>query len=219
MVKRARWWGLGYNTKRSSNLLNQRGYTLPSLGLIMEQSIAGATATGTHSSGKHCLSGYLVQDLKQVLDFEPDYPQQQFYLLPFRWDHLVQLRRESSQQTNWLTYLHRWHWYLTVDVALHVVLIVCWSWLRSRSLLSSFYRWLVPVVLIRHWQVIDQSPQLLTMDHDLFRHIEVEVFVPRSQLSASLSFVQQLLQFAAGERQAFDPPTWQRLVDGQQLGR
>src|SRR5579871_5498889 len=35
------------------------GVTLPSIGLITEQTIAGAVATGTHGSGKHSLSHYV----------------------------------------------------------------------------------------------------------------------------------------------------------------
>jgi len=40
-------------------LERQSGGTLPSLGLITEQSIAGAVSTGTHGSGKHSLSHYI----------------------------------------------------------------------------------------------------------------------------------------------------------------
>ncbi len=37
------------------------GATLPSIGLITEQTIAGAIATGTHGSGKHSLSHYVAE--------------------------------------------------------------------------------------------------------------------------------------------------------------
>ena len=39
--------------------LAAQGLTLPSLGLIDEQTVAGATATGTHGSGKNSLSHYI----------------------------------------------------------------------------------------------------------------------------------------------------------------
>ena len=39
--------------------LSRKGLTIPSVGLIAEQTIAGATATGTHGSGKHSLSHYI----------------------------------------------------------------------------------------------------------------------------------------------------------------
>lgn len=39
--------------------LTRRGFALPTSGLILEQTIAGATATGTHGSGKPSLSHFL----------------------------------------------------------------------------------------------------------------------------------------------------------------
>ncbi|HUQ71506.1 MAG TPA: FAD-binding protein, partial [Planctomycetaceae bacterium] len=42
-----------------AELEQQADVTLPSLGLVTEQSIAGAISTGTHGSGKHSLSHYI----------------------------------------------------------------------------------------------------------------------------------------------------------------
>ncbi|MEZ6105060.1 MAG: hypothetical protein R3B96_02855 [Pirellulaceae bacterium] len=50
--------------------LSRQGLTLPSLGLITEQTIAGATATGTHGSGKHSLSHYLTSI--RLAHFDPE---------------------------------------------------------------------------------------------------------------------------------------------------
>ncbi len=51
--------GAGCQMKTVLKMLNQQGLTTPSIGLITEQTISGATATGTHGSGKHSLSHYL----------------------------------------------------------------------------------------------------------------------------------------------------------------
>ena len=51
--------GAGCQIKTLLVALNARGLTTPSVGLITEQTIAGATATGTHGSGKHSLSHYV----------------------------------------------------------------------------------------------------------------------------------------------------------------
>lgn len=52
--------GGGCQIKRVLAELDARaGCTLPAIGMITEQTIAGATATGTHGSGRHCLSHYL----------------------------------------------------------------------------------------------------------------------------------------------------------------
>jgi hypothetical protein len=172
-----------------SELETKHGLTLPSLGLITEQTIAGAAATGTHGSGKHSLSHYvdevriaghdpttgepvirciadgeelraarcalgclgvvlsvaircrpqyrleqhfrLVNELSLVVDAEEEYPQQQFFLLPFRWDYLIQHRKETEKQIDGFIWLHRAYWFLTVDLALHVVLLALRRWLRS----------------------------------------------------------------------------------------
>src|SRR5262245_28881736 len=51
--------GAGCPIKRIIRELQRTGQTLSSLGLIDEQSIAGAAATGTHGSGRHSMSHYV----------------------------------------------------------------------------------------------------------------------------------------------------------------
>ena len=51
--------GAGCKVKKLLAELNRKGLTIPSVGLIDQQTIAGATATGTHGSGKHSLSHYI----------------------------------------------------------------------------------------------------------------------------------------------------------------
>ncbi|MDH3225412.1 MAG: FAD-binding protein, partial [Gemmatimonadota bacterium] len=53
--------GGGATVKDILRFLTPRGMTLPSIGLIAEQTIAGATATGTHGSGRHSLSHYVTE--------------------------------------------------------------------------------------------------------------------------------------------------------------
>ena len=53
--------GAGCRIKQLLAELNLYGWTTPTLGLIKEQSLAGATATATHGSGRHCLSHYICQ--------------------------------------------------------------------------------------------------------------------------------------------------------------
>jgi hypothetical protein len=53
---------------------------------------------------------------------------------------------------------------------------------------------------------------MLTMRHELFRHIEIEVFVRRAQLGETLVFTQQLLCHANGERDAIPASMGERLA-------
>jgi len=259
----------GCQLKRAVFELDKAGLTLPTLGLIDEQSIAGAAATGTHGSGRHSISHYideiriaiydtqtseptirtiqsgpellaarcslgclgvvlsvvircrnqyrieqhfrLAKDLSSVLESETEYPIQQFYLLPFRWDYLVQHRKETDRSTSILTWVHRFYWFTTVDLGLHIILIFFRRWLRSNTLIKWFYHVGIPLTVIRNWKVVDQSQHLLTMKHDLFRHIEIEVFVLRRDLASALQFAESLLRFVAGDPTAISGEMWTRL--------
>ena len=52
--------GAGCQIKRVLEELDGHGASLPSLGLITVQTIAGAISTGTHGSGRHSMSHYVV---------------------------------------------------------------------------------------------------------------------------------------------------------------
>lgn len=256
-----------------TELENQHRLSLPALGLITEQSIVGAAATGTHGSGRHSLSHYIdevtiavydavsgepaiqiIRDgnelaaarcslgclgvilsvgiqvreqykieqhfywtahLEQALSNEVEYPLQQFFLIPYRWNYLVQCRRESKTQLTLSRFVHQIYWLVGIDVALHLVLIVMRRWLKSQWGIRAFFRNLVPLLLIRNWKVVDKSQNMLTMQHELFRHIEIEIFVLQNQLSSTLRFVQQLLKYLDGDRNAIEPAFWELLQQNE----
>lgn len=263
--------GAGCQIKRIlSELERQANVTLPTLGLISEQAIAGAAATGTHGSGRNSLSHYLSEvriahvnaagepairtitggaellaarcslgclgivisvrfrcrpayrleehlqeyhTLDEVLAQETDYPLQQFYLIPWRWRFLGQHRRESAAPRSRLAGLYRWYWFLLVDLGLHLTLLLFVRGLRSMRMMKTFFRWVVPLTLIQRWRIVDYSPDMLIMEHELFRHLETEIFVPRSQLPAALQFVREVLEYADGNREALSSTTQQQLSE------
>lgn len=51
--------GGGCQIKQVLAVLERQGWTLPSVGFIAEQTVAGAISTGTHGSGRHSLSHYV----------------------------------------------------------------------------------------------------------------------------------------------------------------
>lgn len=264
--------GAGCRIKHAVAVLDRQGLSLPTLGLITEQSIAGAAATGTHGSGRHSISHYvdevtfahfdpasgeptvarisepntlrtarcslgclgivlsvgiraraqyqveehfrLHDQLQPVLDAEREYPLQQFYLLPHVWKYLVQHRCETSRRRSYLAPLYQVYWYLCVDLGLHACLLLLARILKIRRLIEFFYRHVALNTVIRNWYVVDKSPRILTMEHELFRHIEIEMFVRGDHLPAALDFTKALLQYAMGlgELQA----DW--LVQARELG-
>jgi hypothetical protein len=248
--------GAGCQIKHVVRELEKTGHTLPSLGLIDEQSVAGATATGTHGSGRHSLSHYVrsvrlaVYDphtgeptvcevtagaelraarcslgclgivtamrlsirrqyqveehfrrydrLDEVLEQEAAYDLQQFFLIPWRWDYLAQHRREVDRPRSVLAPLYRFYWAVGMDVGLHVLVQLLARWLPSFCTRLA-YRQLIPRLVPRGWKVVDRSDRQLTMQHELFRHIEIEVFVRRSLLAEAMAYAAWLLRYAAGE--------------------
>ncbi|MFK8182225.1 MAG: FAD-binding protein [Phormidesmis sp.] len=243
--------GAGCQIKQAINALDTVGLALPTQGLITEQTIAGAISTGTHGSGKHSLSHYvmaltiatydpqtgkpvirkichgtelqaarcslgcmgvilsvtlpcqpqyLVEEhfrfygsVEQVLDTEQDFPIQQIFLLPHIWKFMAQHRRTIETRRSLLAPIFHVYWFLVIDLGLHLILLGMTRLIRSRSLIRFFYRQIVPKTILREWKVIDKSQHMLTMEHELFRHIEIEVFVKRSRLGKLLEFVRSLL--------------------------
>jgi FAD/FMN-containing dehydrogenase len=249
--------GAGCQIKRALNELERNGLTLPTLGLVSEQTIAGAISTGTHGSGRHSMSHYVAevrmavydpqsgepvirvidagQELKasrcslgclgvilsvklparpqycieehlreyrtldEVLAAEGDYPLQQFFLLPWRWTWLAQHRREVAGPRGVLAPLYRTYWWATIDLSLHALLKLLVNVLRSPALVRFFYRWLVLVFVLRGWRVVDRAADQLVMEHELFRHIEIEIFVRRANLAQAVAKTRGLIEaHAAG---------------------
>ena len=244
--------GAGCQLKDIVKELDRHGLTLPTLGLIDEQSVAGAIATGTHGSGRPSLSHfvsairiascsgkgstaefhwidsgephrlraarcslgcmgvvsevefpvrrqYQIEEhlqqyttLQEVLAKEADYPLQQFFLVPWRWDFFAQHRVESNRQRSWHAGLYRWFWSWGMDTFIHVVACLLARWLPRRCTPFA-YRNLIPRLIPRGWKVVDRSDRQLTMQHERFRHIEVELFVPAEHLPAAIDTSRELI--------------------------
>jgi len=62
-----------------------------------------------------------------------------------------------------------------------------------------FYRRVFPLVAQSGVHVIDHSNQILKMRHDLYTHVEMELFVPARHLRHSAAFVEWVLRCCGGE--------------------
>lgn len=246
--------GAGCQIKRLLAELRKRGYTTPSQGLIKEQAIAGATATGTHGSGKNSLSHYLMSvriahyrddepcaddistgpalqaarcslgclgivtrvriairsayrveehfqryaTVDEVLAVEDEYPLQQTFFVPWRWGFYAQHRREVDRPASLTVPLYRLYWSLGMDRAFHWIVMALSRFLPA-NWTKYFFRYVLGWLVPQRWKVTDRSDRQLSMGHELFRHIETELFVARSQLPEALRFLKTVLQHAAGE--------------------
>lgn len=266
--------GAGCQVKRVlAELERQAGVTLPAVGLITEQAIAGAISTGTHGSGKHSLSHYVAEvrvatydattgepvirtissgpelraarcslgclgvivsvslwvrpqysveehfrrydTLEEVVASEDAYPLQQFYVIPWRWDYWVQHRREVPDSPGWSAPLYQAYFFMVMEVGLHLAVLFLTRLFRFRWATHFFFRRILPLTVIRSWKVAGKSQDMLVMEHELFRHVEIELFVERDQLNDSIQFVRELACYFDGDRDALSLATVEHL---QQLG-
>ena len=248
--------GGGCKVKQLLHALAEHKLTLPSLGLIDEQTVAGATATATHGSGKNSLSHYIKAveiahfdnetgepvltwiesgvelqaarcsigllgivvaikfhcrprynveehavahaDLESVLAMESDFPQQQFYLMPWSWNYFGHHRVETNKPRSSLATLYRWYNFLVIDIGLHVAMFVLAKVLKSAWAIRFFFNRILPLTIVRNWRVVDDSHAMLTMEHELFRHIEIELFVQKPQLENATQFLIDILAWCGG---------------------
>lgn len=251
-------------------LERRKNWTLPSLGLITEQTVAGAVSTGTHGSGRNSLSHYVVsvrlahydsatgkatvteissgdalraarcslgclgvilnvkmlcrpcynveeawceyELLADVIAAEREYPLQQFVLVPWRWTYMSQHRRETDGPKSRTSWLYHWYRYLTIDILMLLVVLLVVRVLRINAIIRLMFLRVIPAFVIRDWHVVSPSSRQLVMENELFRHIELELFVQKSNLESAMSFVRQTLCVADGNDNAIDESFRERVV-------
>ena len=244
-------------------------FTLPSVGLITEQSIAGAISTATHGSGRHslshsvaavrvaaydpdsgkarvftwaggpelraarcavgcmgvvlavrfrCVPKYDIAEtieacdtLDEVLAKEAAFPLQQFYLVPHRGTYFAQRRvLKPAGRRSWGATLYRAWWYFGIDIGLHLVIRTLAAWGSARAT-RFFFRHVLPPLVLKNRTVVDRGERMLVMEHELFRHLEIELFVPASEVREAAAFVRVVVDVFAGTR-ADVPPEMAKLL-------
>lgn len=252
--------GSGCTIQHLLDVLRRHGLTLPSIGAITRQTIAGAIATGTHGSGKPTLSHYVrelrlvtfdsatrepeilviregeelraarcglgcagivtevrldvvalylvehflerADTLEGVLAGQKSWPLQQFALMPYEWRYVVFRRRTASTRSSFLARrFHALHSLLSIDIGLHALLVALLplSRILGSRIIRDFYRRLLPRLLVTGIRVADDAPQILTMQHHLFRHVEMEIFIPETRLAEAIELVREVIAVCSGE--------------------
>jgi FAD/FMN-containing dehydrogenase len=142
--------------------------------------------------------------LDEVLSLEKSYPLQEFVLIPYAWDFVVTrrrpIRKRPTAENSLKTRLYRAYALVVQDALAHLVLKLFLAFKKAGPV-----RWLtkhmVPGLFLPGTEVIDSSENTLTRRHDLFQHVEMELFVPSSHLRAAVYLLQELVQVFAGERE------------------
>jgi FAD/FMN-containing dehydrogenase len=158
----------------------------------------------------HLESDYLVEErtrwfdrIEEVLDQEREHPLQQFYLIPWSWRWYAQLRRPRSYDSGAVpsgtARLHRMFRRVGVDVMLNGAVRLLAARPQRGAGLSRFYRNVFPLVARAGMHVTDQSSELLRMRHDLYVHVEMELFVPARYVVQAAAVVEWVLRSCSGE--------------------
>lgn len=256
--------------------LNDHGLTLPSVGLITAQTIAGAISTGTHGSGRSSLSHYVTEvrlacysdettqprvvtiaggdelraarcslgcmgvilevtivpipqyyvreqlvpanSLDQALASEADWPLQQLFLIPHSWRFYVQKRQKAPAGNRFLADLYRIYWFLVMDLGLHLLVLgVLRLASRRRRAIQTLFRYVLPCFVLSPVKATARSDRQLTMAHDLFQHIEEELYVRRNDLPAALEVLQDVLRMADDGLHRLNPSVRTMLLDADLL--
>lgn len=171
-------------------------------------------SVGFRPRSQYCVEEhfYRYRNLDDVLTAEERFPLQQFFFVPWLWSYFAQHRREVVAPRSFLAKIYRGYFFCTFDIAFHLVVLAIARVLRSRRLAKVFYRFIMPFTVIRNWRVVDRSSDMLVMEHQLFRHIEIEVFVTRSKLAGILLYVEEILRHADGQPNAISSASRDRLA-------
>ena len=235
------------------------GRTLPTMGVIKRQTIAGIISTATHGSGKPSVSHFVTavrmaayddagrpklfdyrggEELRAarcalgrmgiVLQVElatvPVYrvretircfgnvaealrlyelhPLTQFALVPHAWKVIAWERHRmppgNSGGCRIRAALFRINNRIVVDFLFHVVLKVCLFFGASavKTLMKLMPALLRPVMDVPR---VDRAEEVLTLRHDLFKHEEMEIFVPESKVLEAAALLRNALEIFAGD--------------------
>ncbi len=156
-----------------------------------------------------CVPQYSVYELvrrfdtvAEVLESGSSFPLQEFLLVPYSWNYYVfnrrPLRRRQIDEMTVATRMHRTYKYGIQDVLDHFVLRFLVRTVSNPGLTRWFLKNLFPLTIQTNVEVIQRSDLALVREHEIFKHVETEIFVPAQDLPAALDLVSAALLVFAG---------------------
>src|SRR5262245_33553637 len=140
-----------------------------------------------------------VGSVEDAVQLYQDHPLTQFALVPYGWKVVAWERHvpPGAARGGWLkARLFRAFNLVFVDVLSHLLVKACLA-LGSpavRGLLK-----LLPYLLPANVSRVDDAEHVLTMRHDLFRHEEMELFVPESRVVPAAALAHSAIAILAGD--------------------
>lgn len=150
--------------------------------------------------------------LKDVLESEKRFPLQQFSLFPFGWDYFVYqwevIHDKKTGTPNLKSYIHRIIDFAVVDYFAHVILKTIIFFASSKrgssNIIRLFYAKIMPRFMGHKRNVADESERMLTLAHYLFRHLEMELFIPKNNLKETVETIKILTDWFGGNLNKLD---------------
>jgi hypothetical protein len=126
----------------------------------------------------------------------------------------VQKRQKAPAGNRFLADFYRIYWFLAMDLGLHLLVLgILRLASRRRRATRIFFRNVLPWFVLSRWTATDRSDRQLTMAHDLFQHIEEELYVRRGDLPAALQVLQEVLQIADDALHRLNPSVRSTLLE------
>ena len=186
-------------TIRGGDELLAARVSLGCLGVILELTLELVPRFWMHE----CMKGH--DSLESVLAEEAEWPQQQFLVFPYGWRWYAYHRRRVPEPN--ARALRRLRWFRAYDVlvvewGLHslVKAVLGAARLFGAGAVTGFWKQTLPS-LMRSMPVSGSSETILTLHtrhHYIYRHVEMELFVPKEHLRAAVAFLQEAIPFFAG---------------------
>ena len=147
--------------------------------------------------------GEWFRGLEPLLEVARDHPRTQFYLMPWSWQWYAQLRSPvdppAARMPGLIARALRSFRLVAIDVLMNGAIRWLASTPRRRQRLPWLFENVMPRLAPPGIRIVDESRQLLTMRHDLWVHVECEIFVPCDQLLAAAALVEWALRCCGGE--------------------
>ncbi len=162
------------------------------MGIVLSAGFRPLPEYNIEEKGQRCA------DLQDALSREREFPLQQFLLVPYSWEYFSFQRRVTDESEGWLK---RSFWkaydFLTFELGAHLMLkaaLLVSSITGSRSIIPAFYEKVVPPFLPTH-RFVNPSADGLTLHtshHYMFRHLEMELFIPERRLADAVSLARSM---------------------------